>query len=112
MNTYRVTLEMGSTELVEFLENTNFPIQGLKIEKALTLDDVHTMHPPRRPLRGSKVNKTILDRLAEGPQPVSSLKAALVNAGLSAGSLSTGLAALLKSQEIKRTDDGAYGLAA
>jgi hypothetical protein len=109
MNTYRVTLEMDSTELVKFLDDLG-GVGHLAIERVGDLASSYAA--PKRPLRGSKVNKTILDRLAEGPQPVANLKAALVNAGLSAGSLSTGLAALLKSREILRTDDGAYGLAA
>jgi hypothetical protein len=110
MNTYRVTLEMDSTDLVRFLENLG-DVGHLAIERVGDLASSYSA-PPRRPLRGSKVNKTILETLASGPRPVASLKAALVDAGLSAGSLSTGLAALLKSREITRTDDGAYGLAA
>jgi hypothetical protein len=110
MNTYRVTLEMDSTELVKFLDDLG-GVGHLAIERVGDLASSYSA-PPKRPLRGSKVNKTILDRLAEGPQPVANLKAALVNAGLSAGSLSTGIAALLKSREILRTEDGAYGLAA
>jgi hypothetical protein len=43
-----------------------------------------------------------------GSATVRMLKQALEDAGMSAGSLSTGLAALQKSKAIERTGDGVY----
>jgi hypothetical protein len=61
-------------------------------------------------LRGSKVNDIILATIARmgGSATVKMLKQALEDAGMSAGSLSTGLAALQKSKAIERIGDGVY----
>jgi hypothetical protein len=61
-------------------------------------------------LRGSKVNDIILATIKHmgGSATVRMLKQALEDAGMSAGSLSTGLAALQKSKAIERTGDGVY----
>jgi hypothetical protein len=67
-----------------------------------------------RAKRGSKVVQTILETLRDGGSsgiPTSELKSDLERAGLSANSLSTGLAILQKDGKIKRTDTGSYTLA-
>jgi hypothetical protein len=70
-----------------------------------------TFKTTRRGPRGSKVNTTILETLRGGNRTVKELKTALGDAGLSPGSLSTGLAALQRSKEVERIEDGLYGLA-
>lgn len=60
----------------------------------------------------SKVNEAIRSRLDRGQASISELKSALENAGMSAASLSTGIAALTKSGEISRVGDGVYELKA
>ena len=58
------------------------------------------------------VNAAILQRLDNGPASVGDLKEALLSAGKSAASLSTGIAALTKSGKIERSNDGEYAKAA
>jgi len=67
---------------------------------------------PRAPRakRLSKVNAVILKALADGPRRVPELKEALVAAGFSAASLSTGIASLQTSDQICRVDDGQYAI--
>ena len=63
---------------------------------------------------GSKVsvNEAILQRLDNGSASVGELKEALLHAGKSAASLSTGIAALTKAGKIERSSDGVYAKAA
>jgi hypothetical protein len=65
-----------------------------------------------RAARGSKVNDTVLAALQGGTKTTKELKSALEEAKLSPGSLSTGLAALQRSNQVTRIEDGLYGLAA
>jgi hypothetical protein len=58
------------------------------------------------------VNEAILQALDQGPASVGALKEALLSAGKSAASLSTGIAALTKSGKIERSGDGEYAKAA
>ena len=58
------------------------------------------------------VNEAILQRLDNGQATVGELKEALLHAGKSAASLSTGIAALTKSGKIERSSDGVYAKAA
>ena len=63
-----------------------------------------------RQLRGSKVNTTILEALQNSTLTVKQLKEALEHAGMSPGSLSTGIAALTKEGRIERVGEGVYAL--
>ncbi len=67
---------------------------------------------PRAPRakRPSKVNAVILKALADGPRRVPELKEALVAAGFSAASLSTGIASLTAEDMICRVGDGQYAI--
>ena len=65
----------------------------------------------RSPKR-SRVNETIREALQNGSGKVSDLKEKLISAGMSAASLSTGIAALTKAGEIERVGDGEYALKA
>ena len=58
--------------------------------------------------RTSKVNSAIFNRLIQGEATVAELKSALESAGMSAASLSTGIAALTKEGMIERIGDGLY----
>jgi hypothetical protein len=62
--------------------------------------------------RRSKVNAAILGAMNHGPATKKTLKSALENAGMSASSLSTGIAALIKSGQIERVGEGEYGVKA
>lgn len=64
----------------------------------------------RRGRRTSKVNTAILSALSDHSASIADMKAALTQAGLSAGSLSTGIAALTKSGQIERVGEGTYSL--
>jgi hypothetical protein len=67
--------------------------------------------PPRK-TRVSKVNTAIMTALANGPQTLKGLKESLEEAGLSPGSLSTGLAYLQKERLVERVDSGTYAMMA
>jgi len=69
-----------------------------------------TGKPRGRKSGGSKVNATVLDALAGGPQTSALLKQALADAGMAPGSLSTALAQLQKGGEIERGMPGQYQL--
>jgi hypothetical protein len=119
-NTYSATIKMNSAEqlaafidsigpLVESVVITTTPVEGV-------VRPQREHGPPKKaaPLkvRASKVNNAILDLLSHGHQPVRALKEALESRNLSAGSLSTGIAALTKSGQIERVAEGVYGLVA
>ena len=63
---------------------------------------LHKRQPRAAYNRVSKVNETILSAIGEGSNEASALKQALVKAGMSEHSLSTGLAALYKAGKIHR----------
>ena len=106
MNRYRV--EMSHDELTAFLAKAKGKVEV----EILSAEPVAKGNPRQaaasRAPRGSKVNEAILGALAAGPQTAKNLKAALENAGLSAGSLSTGLAQLQKAGRVERGADGSY----
>jgi hypothetical protein len=104
MNTYTITLELDRNQFIDFLDG---PLGTSKIDVKVN-QSAHAAPPTR--IRTSKVNDAILGALKHGPATNPDLKAALVNAGLSAGSLSTGLAMLQKSGVVGRSSDGAYEL--
>jgi predicted Rossmann fold nucleotide-binding protein DprA/Smf involved in DNA uptake len=120
MNTYELTFKCPNKEtFIEMIEKIG-PIAGTmqvnvnKIVKELSIGD-NTQSPyklrskPTR-MRSSKVNDTIIASLQNGPLSAKELKQGLEDAGLAAGSLSTGLAALQKNRVIERVSEGVYGL--
>jgi hypothetical protein len=113
VNRYSVTIKMDHDELTAFLANGVAGKVQIEILPGEQADVVHQLHPAPKPraTRGSKVNDAILGALAEGTRTIKELKAALEKAGLSAGSISTGLAVLQKANRIERTTDGSYALA-
>src|SRR5579864_2074466 len=117
MNEYTVTIRLNRDQFDHFLENVGPLVDRLVVtvkQIALTESEPVRAAPQRapapRPMRGSKVNDTIMATLGAGPQPVKALKEALENANLSPGSLSTGIAALIKDGRIERVGDGVYGV--
>jgi hypothetical protein len=94
-------------ESVEIAISNNAPktVDGSSVAKTKT---VKRGRGPKR----SKVNDTIRNALAKGAGKISELKESLINAGMSAASLSTGIAALTKAGEIERVGDGEYALKA
>jgi hypothetical protein len=72
----------------------------------------HGPTPRLRSPKRSRVNDTIRAALMAGKNKIADLKEELIAAGMSAASLSTGIAALTKSKEIERIGDGEYALKA
>jgi hypothetical protein len=117
MNTYELTIKIPNRDaFFDFIEKVgpNAGEMTVNVTKIIKEDA-----PPQRakgfakqqrPLRSSKVNDTILAELQRGPTTVKDLKGALEAAHLSAGSLSTGIAALTKAGQIQRVTEGVYGL--
>jgi hypothetical protein len=113
MNTYSVTLNLTKDQFLNLIDAAA-PLLAQATIKVIKepADAIHAMHPKAKrasKLRGSKVNDTILTTIASGSATVKQLKEALEKAGMSAGSLSTGLAALSRSGQIERISDGVYG---
>jgi hypothetical protein len=115
-NTYSATIKMNSAEqlaafidsigpLVESVLITTTPVERAAVAAPMAKKPVKPTH-----VRVSKVNDAILARLANAPATVRELKEALERVHLSAGSLSTGIAALTKSGQIERVGEGVYGL--
>jgi hypothetical protein len=112
MNTYEVTFKIPNKEaFVEFVDKVG-PVVG-RMEVVVSNPNATTATAPKKapPLRGSKVNDTILAALHNSTLTTRQLKDALENAGLSAGSLSTGIAALTATKQIERIGEGVYALA-
>lgn len=125
-NVYSATIKMNSAEqlarfidkigpLVESVLITSAPAEGRGYEADRWSASpspnriINESKPPR--VRVSKVNGTILDVLQQhGEASVKELKEALESAGLSPGSLSTGIAMLQRSGEIERVREGVYGI--
>lgn len=63
-----------------------------------------------RTARKSRVNDAIIATISDQPASIASMKASLIEAGMSSNSLSTGLADLQKAGVIKRVGDGMYAL--
>jgi hypothetical protein len=120
MNTYEVTIKIPNRDaFFDFIEKVGpnageMTINVTKVIKDLPISEKSpyrkTVVKQTRPLRGSKVNDTILNELSAGPRTVKDLKGALEANHLSAGSLSTGIAALTKAGQIQRVTEGVYGL--
>jgi DNA-binding HxlR family transcriptional regulator len=121
MRAYRVSTIFTQRELLEFLDhnlNINVTIEVMPEEQGVAVErrpqDTDPIYTPERvrTKRKSKVTESIINRLKElGSGDVSQLRHALTVAGLSESSLSTGLAVLQKSGQIKRDrDSGNYHL--
>jgi predicted Rossmann fold nucleotide-binding protein DprA/Smf involved in DNA uptake len=111
MNMYEVTIKFPNKDaFVRFIDNVGL-VAGemtLAVTKPLGEQSVgDNTQSPYRSTRGSKVNDTIIASLQSGPL---SAKQGLEDAGLAAGSLSTGLAMLQKNRVVERVDGGLYGL--
>jgi predicted Rossmann fold nucleotide-binding protein DprA/Smf involved in DNA uptake len=103
---YRVIQTFDHDELLAFI-NANGVVDVI-IEK-VDLDQAARPKPAPAPrARKSKVNEAILEKLKDGPANIPALKTALIDAGMAAGSLSTGLAFLQKNGSIARREDGFY----
>jgi hypothetical protein len=114
MNTYEVTIKFQNKDaFVRFIDNVGL-VAGemtLAVTKPLGEQSVgDNTQSPYRPTRGSKVNDTIIASLQSGPLSAKQLKQGLEDAGLAAGSLSTGLATLQKTRVVERVGEGLYGL--
>ena len=113
---YQVTMTLSREELVKFMDSgrlTNATVRAV-IEQSDEQPPVLKRAPRAPSAPGDKisVNAAILRRLDNGPASIGDLKEALVSAGKSAASLSTGIAALTKSGKIERSSDGEYAKAA
>jgi len=123
MSEYLVTLKLSRRELIDFLDATgridNANISVIREAESAELaveapppkrrktdekSDDGSIYKPQRAAkrRVSKINETILNAIANGEADATSLRKALVAAGLSEHSLSTGLAALQKAGKIRR----------
>ena len=94
-NPAKVTIDLTMKQPVQAPE----PTPKAKAKKAVK--------PPTRQ-RTSRVNNAIFNRLIKDEASISELKEALTAAGMSAASLSTGIAALTKEGLIERIGDGRY----
>ena len=117
MQKYKVTLILSADEYMDLAPRLGS--HSPKIEKVVerTDDDKPTLDSEAmaapRGKRKSKVVESIINRLKElGGGDASQLRHALTAAGLSESSLSTGLAILQKSGQIKRDGHGTYFLSA
>ena len=115
MTKYKISMTLSAEEFMAIFPRIGGNVQ-LDIKK-MEGPDAPSKEPraPRAPRSGGgklSVNAAIKQRLEKGDATVSELKDALTEAGKSAASLSTGIAALTKSGEIKRSSDGVYALAA
>jgi DNA-binding transcriptional ArsR family regulator len=121
MSQYTVTLQIhDQKQFLHFIETVG-PVAG-QLLVTVTAEEQTTESPTfqkaketfreavRRGPRGSKVNDAILDALQNSTLTVRQLKEALERAGMSPGSLSTGIAALTKSGQIERVGEGTYAL--
>jgi predicted Rossmann fold nucleotide-binding protein DprA/Smf involved in DNA uptake len=116
MSQYTVTLQLHDQKQFLHFMDTVGPVAGQLLvtvaaeEQADAAPEWHEKAPKARNLRGSKVNNTILDALQNSTLTVRQLKEALEHAGMSPGSLSTGIASLTKSGQIERVGEGTYAL--
>jgi hypothetical protein len=104
---YRVTMTLNRADLLALIDQGRVRGADISLEEE-GVGETLTPTVRERAKRGSRVNLTILDTLAAGPQPVAALKVALKNAGLAASSLPTGLSALLRNGDIRRVEEGIY----
>ena len=109
MTKYKISMTLSAEEFMAVFPRIGGNVQ-LEIKK---IED--SPAPPRASSNGSgkvSVNEAILQALDNGPASIGALKEALLSAGKSAASLSTGIAALTKSGKIERSGDGEYAKAA
>lgn len=124
-NKYTVTLQLEQAQFLNFIDSVG-PVVGQLVvtveaqgmpagpdwnEQPGQEVPASAPAPKTRPARGSKVNDTILAALQNSTLTVKQLKEALEHADLSAGSLSTGIAALTRDNKIVRVSEGVYALA-
>jgi hypothetical protein len=118
-NTYSATIKMQNAEqLAAFIDSIGPLVESVVITTTPAVKETvqprreHGPTPPPKvaKVRASKVNDAILARLANGHASVRELKEALERVHLSAGSLSTGIAALTKAGQIGRVGEGVYAL--
>jgi predicted Rossmann fold nucleotide-binding protein DprA/Smf involved in DNA uptake len=110
MKTYRVSAIYTQEQLLKFLDENRTVDVTIEVLTPAGDDVRHARHvspPPALPRR-SKVVDTILAALNDGMKDVAALKGALMDAGMSRNSLSTGLAILQKSGKISRDANGYY----
>jgi predicted Rossmann fold nucleotide-binding protein DprA/Smf involved in DNA uptake len=120
MSEYTVTLQLkDKAQFLHFVDTVG-PVAGQLVITVAPESEASAPQwneqPAQKPAkarqrRGSKVNNTVLRALDQGPQSVKALKEALEHAGMSPGSLSTGIAALTKARQIERESEGVYRLA-
>ena len=120
MQKYKVTLILTADEFIEMVQQRLGPSNTLKVEKVVDKPegkapgvrlDPSAMSASRGK-RKSKVVETILSTLQDGQASAAKLRSALAHEGMSESSLSTGLAILQKSGQIRRDTAGDYYLAA
>lgn len=117
MLTIKVTDRMVLADLLDAIEKYAVTVEvsvsngAPKAEGMAAAPKTKTGQQGKR-AKKSKVNDTIRSTLAKGSGSISALKEGLVAAGMSAASLSTGIAALTKAGEIERVGDGEYALKA
>jgi predicted Rossmann fold nucleotide-binding protein DprA/Smf involved in DNA uptake len=129
MDMFRISFNISEDDLPKFITTvgrhlgkltvhclTDIPLwsqQGTTLNSKTEPDPEPAAEPEKPPRkRFSKVNAALLEALQDGPKTVALMKSALEQAGMSAGSLSTGIAALTKDGKIIRQDNGDYQLAA
>ena len=113
MTTYSITLKLTEKQLLAFVADLSEPLEmTVKAIAAQTPEEEQAPVKQRRGPRTSKVNDAIVAALKDGARQPNDLKEALQKAGLSPGSLSTGLAALQKSGQVNRDPNGGYFLKA
>ena len=116
-NTYVVKVYVDSREELVDMFDKLATVSGVTYEVSVKRPEPVVRVPraaPVAPRTNGKVsvNEAILQALGNGPASIGELKEALQNAGKSAASLSTGIAALTKAGKIERTGDGEYAKAA
>lgn len=121
-NTYTITAQVvDRTVLADLLDAIEGYAANVEIKvgngapkatSAPAAKAAKTAKTSQRSPKRSKVNETIREALQNGAGKVSELKERLIASGMSAASLSTGIAALTKAGEIERVGDGEYALKA
>lgn len=100
----------GKATSVEITTVSNVAPLSKDALAAVIAPKIPRMRRERRSKRRSKVNEAILNAVTANRASIGDLKIALENAGMSASSLSTGIAVLTKSGQIERVGDGLYAL--
>ncbi len=120
---YRVEMTFDQEDLVNFInDNPRYKVTVIALSPEPSAPEAPSAPVPAprsyqrrgqviRAKRKSKVIEAILKRLQGEAASVSELKGALEEAGMSVTSLSTGLAILQRSGQVRRDSNGAYYLA-